>query len=37
MEEYHLNIATGYRLDEWGSIPDRGMRYFSNPQHPDPL
>jgi hypothetical protein len=30
-------IATGYRLDGQGSIPSRGKRFFSSPQHPDQL
>jgi hypothetical protein len=30
-------IATGYRLDGWGSIPGRGMRFFSPSQCSDRL
>jgi hypothetical protein len=32
-----VGIATGYRLDGWGSIPARDKRVFSSPQHPDRL
>jgi hypothetical protein len=28
-------IATGYRLDSQGSIPERGKRFLCFPQHPD--
>jgi hypothetical protein len=29
-----VGIATGYELDGWGSIPDRGKRFFPTPQRP---
>jgi hypothetical protein len=31
----HFRTRTGYRLDDRGSIPVRGKRYFSTPQRPD--
>jgi hypothetical protein len=30
-------IVMGYRLDGWGSSPDRGKRFFSSLQLPDRL
>jgi hypothetical protein len=30
-----VNIATGYRLSNWGSMPSPVARFFFPPQHPD--
>jgi hypothetical protein len=32
-----LSIAMSYGLDRQGSIPGRGRRFFSTPQHSDQL
>jgi hypothetical protein len=32
-----VSISTGYGMDSLGSIPGRGNRFFSTPQHPDQL
>jgi hypothetical protein len=32
-----LGIVMSYGLDTWGSIPDRGKRYFSSPRYPDQI
>jgi hypothetical protein len=32
-----IRIATGYVLDDRGSIPGRGKRFYSSPLHPDRL
>jgi hypothetical protein len=32
-----VRIVLGYRLHSQGSIPSRSKRFFSAPQHPDPL
>jgi hypothetical protein len=32
-----VDVATGYGLDVWGSIPGRGKRFFSSSQRPDLL
>jgi hypothetical protein len=35
--ESSVRTAMGYGLDGRGSIPGRGTRFFSSPQHPDRL
>jgi hypothetical protein len=32
-----VSMVTGYRLNDQGSVPRRGNRFFSTPQHPDRL
>jgi hypothetical protein len=32
-----VRIATGYGLDDWGSIPGTGKIFFSSPKFPDQL
>jgi hypothetical protein len=32
---YSVDIVMDYRLYDRGSIPGRGKRFFSSPQHPD--
>jgi hypothetical protein len=34
-QDSSISIATGYKLDGLGLIPDRGKRFFSSPQCPD--
>jgi hypothetical protein len=36
-QDNSVGIATGYRLDSWGSSPGRGKISFSTPQRPDQL
>jgi hypothetical protein len=30
-----VGIVTGYKLDVLGSVPSRGKRFLSTPQHPN--
>jgi hypothetical protein len=32
-QDRSVDIVKGYGLDSWGSIPSRGKRFFSFPQH----
>jgi hypothetical protein len=34
-QDSSVGIATGYRLDGWGSIPGKSSGVFSSPQHSD--